>query len=170
MGKQGIARRAGAAALAIGVIAGVLATSASGAGNKFEWTKNGNQAAAFWKSFYDDAAYMTVSGHARQRRGRNSMHVRVRFYSLRCVDGQNSCASVSAGGYVTIAEGAEWQFKSEKRLPDMWRRRGRRFAASEPVDPDSRMMQARIYLCYDRSVTPDPCSHPRYAHLTYTKD
>ena len=41
IGKQGIGRRLAAAAVAMGVVGGLLTTTASGAGNKFTWSKNG---------------------------------------------------------------------------------------------------------------------------------
>lgn len=160
-------RAATAVALAtlIGVLA--LASTASADGGKFQWTKNGNNAAVKWKSFLDNDAYMTVNTTARQRRGKNTMYVRVDMYSLRCEEGQNTCYTVSAGGLIGLSEGAEWHQQSHKRHPDLYRSKSRRQSASEPLDPDSTLMQARVYICYDRSITPDPCSRPRFGTMRY---
>ena len=54
-------------------------------------------------------------------------------------------------------------------MPDMPKRRDKYVNASQALDPDSTLMQARVYLCYDRSITPDPCSKPRYGTLEYNK-
>jgi hypothetical protein len=155
--------------LALGAlaVAMVAQTDALADGNKFEWTKNGNNAAVKWRSFLDDAAYMTVNTRARQRRGKNTMYVKVDFYSLRCSGGQNTCYSIGAGGVIGLSEGAEWHQIGHNRLPDMSRRRGTKRSVSEPLDPDSTLMQVRVYLCYDRSITPDPCSRPRYGTMKY---
>jgi hypothetical protein len=136
-------------------------------GNKFTWSKNGNTAEVYWRSFLDDAAYMTVNATARQRRGKNTMYVKIDFYALRCAAGMNTCYSIGAGGVVSLGEGAEWHLIGHNRLPDMPRKRSRRFAASQPLDPNSTLMQSRTYLCYDRSITPDPCSRTRYGTLKY---
>jgi hypothetical protein len=149
----------------IGVL--VFASAASADRGRFQWSKNGNNAATKWKSFKDDDAYMTVNTEGRQRRGKNTMYVRVDMYSLRCSEGQNTCYTIGAGGFIGLSEGAEWHQVSHKRHPDLYRSRGRAQSASTPLDPDSTLMQARIYLCYDRSVTPDPCSRPRYGTMRY---
>lgn len=163
-------RRGGAllAMLATAGVAIMLVPAGTHAdGNKFQWSKNGNKAEVFWRSFLDDAAYMTVSSTARQRRGSRAMYVRVDFYALRCAAGMNTCYSIGAGGVVSLGEGAEWHRIARQRHPDMPRKRSKRFTASEALDPDSTLMQVRVHLCYDRNITPDPCSKPRYGTLKY---
>ena len=164
-------RRASATiATLIAVAAGSALWAPPGAlaeGNRFDWSKNGNRARVYWASFLDDAAYMTVTAKARQRKGKNTMYVKVDFYALRCASGMNTCYSIGVAGYVALGEGAEWHVIGHNRLPDMPRKRSRTFSASQPLDPNSTLMQARIYLCYDRSITPDPCSKPRYGTLKY---
>ena len=155
---------AGALALAC-----ALAPESVADGNTFSWTKNGNTAITYWRSFKDDAAYMTVTARAHQKVGNRKMYVTIDFYSLRCASGQNTCASVGAGGVVTLTEGAEWHSVGHNRMPDMPKRRDKYVNASQALDPDSTLMQARVYLCYDRSITPDPCSKPRYGTLEYNK-
>jgi hypothetical protein len=160
-----IVRRA--LALACLLVAAVFVTSAFGDRGRFQWTKNGNNAATKWRSFLDDQAYMTVNTESRQRRGNRKMYIKVDMYSLRCSGGQNTCYSIGAGGWVGLSEGAEWHQVSHKRHDDMARNRGTRQSASTPLDPDSTLMQARIYICYDRNLTPDPCSRPRYGTMKY---
>jgi hypothetical protein len=157
------------AAIAVGALAVAFGaqTAALADGNKFTWSKNGNNAAVTWRSFLDNAAYMTVNTKARQRKGNNTMYVKVDFYALRCSEGQSTCYTIGGGGFVSLSEGAEWHQIGHNRLPDMSRRRGSKKSVSEPLDPDSTLMQTRVYLCYDRSITPDPCSRPRYGTMKY---
>lgn len=169
-------RRAGvAAAVLVTIAAGVgLGTSApAGAdGNTFQWKKNGNKAKVYWRSFKDDAAYMTVTSTGQQLSGNRKMYVRVQFYALRCAAGMNTCYSIGAGGTYTESEGAEWHQIGEKRQPSMpppGKRQKIRQSASQALDEDSQLMQARISLCYNRNITPDPCSKPRYGTLAYNK-
>lgn len=159
-------------ALALMAIAATLALAAPSlaGGNKFDWTKGGNKAVLLWQSFLDDAAYMTVTGTARQLRGERRMYVKVDFYALRCSAGMNTCYTTGIGGAVTLnsAEGAEWQFVGSDRQPSMPKGRSQmRIKASAPLDPDATLMQTRVHICYDRNVTPDPCSRPRYGTLKY---
>ena len=166
----GLRRQAIGGALALAVLLPLgLASLAAAEGNKFTWTRDGNTAAAFWRSFVDDAAYVTVSTEARQRKGRGKMYVQVRFYSLRCSGGQNTCASVGAGGVVQVTEGAEWHMIGQKRhRPNLSRRRSN-LSASHPLDTNATAMQVRVQLCQDRSRLPDPCSKPRIGTHVYQK-
>jgi hypothetical protein len=96
--------------------------TALASGNKFTWSKNGNTAVVFWRSFLDDAAYMTVSVTGRQRTGGRKMYAKVDFYSLRCAAGMNTCYSIGAGGFVSVGEGAEWHQIGHNRLDDLPRK------------------------------------------------
>lgn len=154
-------------AIGVALIATLAAPTTLAAGNKFSWSKNGNKATVFWQSFADDGAYMTVTATGRQLRGARNMYIRVDFYALRCAAGMNTCSTTSVGGVVSESEGAEWQFIGEKRHKNLPRKKSRRHTASQPLDPDATRMQARVKLCYDRNITPDPCSPPRYGNLTY---
>ena len=83
------ARRLGPVAAGALALACALAPESVADGNTFSWTKNGNTAITYWRSFKDDAAYMTVTARAHQKVGNRKMYVTIDFYSLRCASGQN---------------------------------------------------------------------------------